>query len=325
MIHRWTLQQLRLFEAVARHRSFTRAAEELHLTQPAVSIQVKRLQDGIGLALLEQVGKKLFLTRAGEQVYAAATEVVDRLKSLADTMADMKDRVAGPLRVGAVTSAKYFMPDFLGRFLREYPDVHPLLKVTNRERVVERLVANEDDLVVMGRVPQHMALSVHPFMDNVLVPIAPPEHQLAGKRRVPLRRFAAERFLTRELGSGTRASTERLFAEHGMAPATYMELGSSEAIKQAVMAGLGVSVQSTSSLALELETGRLVALDVVGFPLHRTWHAVHPRGKHLSLTAATFLDFLVREGAGWEILSVGAPAGRGRGEQVPRPLAARRS
>lgn len=297
MIHRFTLQQLRLFEAVARHRSFTRAAEEMHLTQPAVSIQVRRLQSAVGLPLIEQVGKKLYLTRAGEEVYAAAAEVVARLHGLADALVDMKGKVAGPLRVGAVTSAEFFLPHLLGRFLREYPDVQPVLKVTNRERVIERLRANEDDLVVMGQVPQDMALSVHSFMDNVLLPIAPVDHPFAGKRRIPLEAFAVERFLVREPGSGTRAATERLFAAHGLTPAVYMELGSGEAIKQAVMAGLGVSVQPAGSITLEVETGRLAALDVVGFPLHRTWHAVHPASKRLSLTATTFVEFLVQAGA----------------------------
>jgi DNA-binding transcriptional LysR family regulator len=295
MIHHWTLQQMRLFEAVARHRSFTRAAEELHLTQPAVSIQIKRLGDSIGMPLIEQVGKKLFLTHAGEEVYATSREVAGQLKQLAGTLADMKGRVAGPLRIGAVSSAKFFLPDFLGRFLREHPDVKPLLKVTNRERVIERLIANEDDFVVMGQVPGDLSLSVHPFLENVLVPIAHPDHPLARERGIPLEQFAAERFLMREPGSGTRLTTERLLTERGILANTYMELGSSEAIKQAVMAGLGVSVQSMSSMSLEVEIGRIAMLDVAGFPLRGMWHAVHLQGKHLSLTATTFLEFLVTE------------------------------
>ncbi len=295
MIHHWTLQQMRLFEAVARHRSFTRAAEELHLTQPAVSIQIKRLGDSIGMPLIEQVGKRLFLTHAGEEVYATSREVAGQLKRLAGTLADMKGRVAGPLRVGAVSSAKFFLPDFLGRFLREHPDVKPLLKVTNRERVIERLIANEDDFVVMGQVPGDLSLSVHPFLENVLVPIAHPDHPLARESGIPLEQFAAERFLMREPGSGTRLTTERLLTERGIMANTYMELGSSEAIKQAVMAGLGVSVQSMSSMSLEVEIGRIAMLDVEGFPLRGMWHAVHLQGKHLSLTGTTFLEFLVTE------------------------------
>ncbi|THF60636.1 LysR family transcriptional regulator [Pseudothauera rhizosphaerae] len=296
MIRHWTLQQLRLFEAVARHRSFTRAAGELHLTQPAVSIQVKRLEESIGLPLFEQVGKRLFLTRAGEEVFAAAGDVVGRLRGLAGTVADMKGKVAGPLKVAAVSSTTYFMPDFLGRFLRAWPEVQPQLTVTNRSSVVERLAGNEDDFVIMGGVPERLPLAVHPFLENPLVPIAHPDHPLARETHIPLARFAAERFLMREQGSGTRAATERLFAAHGLEAQVYIELGSSEAIKHGVMAGLGVSVMSRSGLGLELETGRIVQLPVEGLPLARMWHAVHLAGKRLSLTAATFLDFLLREG-----------------------------
>lgn len=309
MIHHWTLQQLRLFEAVARLRSYTRAAEELHLTQPAVHIQVKRLEENMGLPLIEAVGKKLLLTRAGEEVYEATLSVMSRLETLGVTLMHIKGKVAGPLRIGAVTSAQFFMPHFLGHFLRVYPEVEPLLKVANREQVIKRLAANEDDFVVMGQVPEGMGLAVSPFMDNILVPIAHPHHPLAGRRAIPLAELAAQRFLMRESGSGTRSATERRFAEHGLEADVYMELGSTEAIKQAVMAGLGVSVQSTSSVTLELETGRIVALDVVGFPLRRKWHAVHLQGKHLGLTAATFLDFLVREGAAQGLACLGRLAG----------------
>ena len=221
----------------------------------------------------------------------------DRLKGLASTIADMKGRVAGSLRVGAVSSAKFFLPHFLGRFLREYPDVKPLLKVTNREQVIERLIANEDDLVIMGQVPRDLSLNVHPFLENLLMPIAHPDHPLARERQIPLERFAAESFLMREPGSGTRLTTERLLAARGIKANIYMELGSSEAIKQAVMAGLGVSVQSMSSMSLELEVSRIALLDVEDFPLRGMWHAVYLQGKHLSLTAATFLNFLVTDRA----------------------------
>ncbi|PTD96068.1 LysR family transcriptional regulator [Pseudothauera lacus] len=296
MIHHWTLQQLRLFEAVARLRSFTRAAAELHLTQPAVSIQVKRLEESIGLALFEQVGKRLFLTRAGEEVFAAAGDVVARLRGLAGTVADMKGKVAGPLKVAAVSSTTYFIPDLLGRFLRAWPQVQPQLTVINRASVLDRLRANEDDFVIMGRVPKNLAVDVHPCLDNPLVPIAHPAHPLAGAHAIPLARFAAERFLMREQGSGTRAAIERLFAAEGLAAQVYIELGSSEAIKHGVMAGLGVSVMSLANLTLERQTARIAVLDVAGFPLRRTWHAVHLSGKRLSLTATTFLDFLLRTG-----------------------------
>jgi DNA-binding transcriptional LysR family regulator len=296
MIHHWTLQQLRLFEAVARHRSYTRAAEELHLTQPAVHIQVKRLEESMGLPLIGQARKKLLLTRAGEEVYEAALAVTTRLQALADTLTDMKGKVAGPLKVAVVTSAKFFMPHFLGRFVQEYPEVQPQLTVTNRARVLERLANNLDDFVVLGQTPDNLDLVAHPFLENPLVLAAHPEHPLVRKKKIPLEHLANERLLFREPGSGTRGITERLFAEHGLQPRPYMELGSGEAIKQAIMANLGISIVPLGSLDLELEAKRIAILDVKGFPMHRMWHAAHLGGKQLGLTAATFLDYLVREG-----------------------------
>lgn len=297
MIHHWTLQQFRLFEAVARNRSYTRAAEELHLTQPAVHIQVKRLEESMGLPLIELVGKKLLLTRAGDEVYAAALDVTTRLQALADSLTDMKGKVAGPLKVGVVTSAKFFMPHFLGRFVHEYPEVQPQLTVTNRARVLERLANNLDDFVVFGQIPEKLDLVALPFLENPLVLAAHPDHPLAAERNIPIERLASERFLLRESGSGTRSSTERLFAEHGLQLKPYMELGSGEAIKQAIMANLGISIVPLGSLELELEARRVVVLDVEGFPMRRMWHAAHLGGKRLGLTAATFLEFLLREGA----------------------------
>lgn len=296
MIHHWTLQQLRLFEAVARHGSYTRAANELHLTQPAVHIQVKRLEASMGLPLIEQAGKKLLLTRAGDEVYKAAVEVLSRLGGLYNTLEDMKGKVAGTLKLAAVTSAKFFLPDFLGRFLRVYPEVQPQLTVTNRARIIERLLKNQDDFVIMGQVAAHLDFELHPFMDNPLVTAAHPDHPLAGEKNITLSRLAEERFLFREPGSGTRSATEQAFGEQGIRIQPYMELGSSEAIKHAIMANLGISVLSLGSIALELETGRMTILSVEGFPLHRTWHAVHLRSKHLTLTAAAFLQFLLEEG-----------------------------
>ncbi len=296
MINHWTLQQLRLYEAVARHRSYTRAAEELHLSQPAVHIQVKRLEENMGLPLIETLGKKLLLTRAGEEVYDAALGVMTRLETLSGILTDMKGKVGGPLKVAVVTSAKFFMPQFLGRFVREYPEVQPLLTVTNRGRVLERLSGNLDDFVVLGQIPENMEVIAQAFMENPLVLAAHPEHPLVGERSIRVDRLAGERLLLREPGSGTRSATERLFAEHKLALTPYMELGSGEAIKQAIMANLGVSILPLGSLELELETGRIVLLDIAGLPLRRKWHAVHLDGKRLGLTARVFLDFLLREG-----------------------------
>lgn len=291
-----TLQQLRLFEAVVRHGSYTRAAEEMHLTQPAVSIQIKRLEEQMGTPLLEQVGKKIFPTAAGRVVHAAAGDILSRLGALEEEMEILKGEVRGPLQLSVVTTGKYFMPHLLGRFLQLYPGVEPRLKFTNRARALERLLANEDDFVVMGQVPEGGARLVsRPFLENILGFVATPDHPLAGRKNISLEEAVAQRFLVREPGSGTRLVLERLLKKAGLEVEPYMELGSSEAIKQAVLAGLGIAVLSLHSLRLEQATGKLVVLDVEGFPVRRRWYAVHLKGKRLSLVASTFLEFILAE------------------------------
>ncbi|UJS24629.1 LysR substrate-binding domain-containing protein [Thiothrix winogradskyi] len=298
-----TLHQLRLFYSVGKHLSFTRAAEELHLTQPAVSIQIKRLEESVGIPLSEQIGKRLFLTEAGRELFEATRDVLDRLRVLNEDMIGMEEGVKGPLNACATTTAEYFMPHLLGTFLKDYPRVEPRLTITNRANVIRRLEDNLDDLVIMGTVPNNnnLDLTAESFLHNPIVVIAPPNHPLAGEQNITLERIAQERFLSREEGSGTRAARIRLFAEHGLETNIYMELGSSEAIKQAVMAGLGISVLSLHNLRLELEAGLLTVLDVQHFPMMRQWYAVHLRGKKLSNTSKRFLDFLVQDGARiWE-------------------------
>jgi DNA-binding transcriptional LysR family regulator len=292
-----TLHQLRLFRSLGTHLSFTRVAEELHLTQPAVSIQIKRLEESVGLPLVEHMGKRLFLTDAGKELFEASSDVLERMRVLGEDMTGLEEGVRGPLNLAAITTAKYFMPHLLGVFLRDYPAVEPRLSITNQSRVLERLASNMDDLVIMGTIPENMDLEVEYFLDNPLVVVAPPDHPLVGERSIPLARIAEERFLSREPGSGTRQARTRLFAQHGLAAKVYMELGSSEAIKQAVMAGLGISVLSRHNLSLELESGLIAVLDVEHFPLMRNWYAVHLKGKKLSQTTRRFLDFLLQDGA----------------------------
>lgn len=295
MIHA-TLQQLRLFEAVARHSSFTRAAEEVHLSQPAVSIQVKRLEENVGLALFEQVGKRITLTEAGRELYAASKDVLGRLSELDGAIDALRGEVAGNLRVTAVTSAKYFLPHLLGAFLRRYPDVEPKLMVANRSNLLERVADNEDDLYVMGHVPQDLDVEEYPFLENIIAVVAAPDHPLADKGTVSLKEVTAERFLVRESGSGNRKVVEEFFAEQGLNITPYMELGSAEAIKQGVMAGLGISALSLHNLRLEIAAGQIVVLPVEGFPLRRRWNVVHRKGKRLSRSALTFIEFLQGEG-----------------------------
>lgn len=295
MIHA-TLQQLRLFEAVARHKSFTRAAEEIHLSQPAVSIQVKRLEENVGLALFEQVGKRITLTEAGRELYAASKDVLGRLSELDSAIDSLSGEVAGTLRVTAVTSAKYFLPHLLGAFLRRYPDVEPKLKVVNRQAMLERIADNEDDLYVMGHVPNELDVEEFPFLENIISVVASPEHPLADKRKIALKQMANERFLVRESGSGNRKVVGEFFKQQGIEINPYMELGSAEAIKQGVMAGLGISALSLHNLRLEVAANQIVVLKVDGFPLRRRWNVVHRKGKSLSHAAQSFIEFLQAEG-----------------------------
>jgi len=292
-----TLQQLKLFESVVRNRSFTRAAEEMHLTQPAVSIQLKRLEEQVGLPLLENVGKKIFPTAAGKSMYAAATDILNRVADLKREVESLKGEVRGPLQLSIVTTGKYFMPHLLGHFLHQHPGVVPLLNFTNRAQVVERLMNNEDDFVVMGQIPEEEnRLVAHPFLENILAIVAPPDHRLAQRKNLQLEEVIRERFIGREPGSGTQMAFNRVLKKKGLTIVPYMELGSSEAIKQAVLGGLGIAVLSLHSMRVEQDAGKLVILDVAGFPIKRRWYAVHLKGKKLSLAAQSFLDFILEEG-----------------------------
>jgi len=291
----FTLQQLKLFEAVSRRGSYTRAAEELFLTQPAVSIQIKRLEEQVGLPLFESVGKKIFPTTAGKAMYEASIDILNRVAELKDTVEDLKGVVKGPLQLAVVSTSKYFMPHLLGAFLQRYPDVEPKMKFTNRASVIERLMNNLDDFVVMGQLPDDKNLESYPFLENVLAIIAPPSHPLANKKNITLKELSKERFISRESGSGTRLVFDRMLEKEGLKIEPYMELGSSEAIKQAVMAGLGIAILSLYGLALERDAGKLVLLDVKGFPVRRRWYAVHQKGKKLSLVAQTYLNFILLE------------------------------
>lgn len=290
---RFSLRQLAIFAAVARHRSYTKAAEELHLTQPAVFAQVKQLEDHLGLPLIERLGKRLFLTEAGEEVLAACRETFDALERLEMRLADLQGLKRGRLRLAIVTTAKYLIPRLLGEFCARHPGIEARLIVTNREKLLSRLVRCEDDLIVLGTPPEGMDVIATPIADNPLVVVARRDHPLAKKRDIPLSRLAQESFLLREPGSGTRLAVERLFAEHRLGLRVRLELGSNEAIKQAIAGGLGIAVLSAHTLTLESRRGPLTVLDVEGFPLLRRWYVVYSRGKHLSVAAQAFLSFLL--------------------------------
>ena len=287
---------MRLFHSLATHLSFTAVANELHLSQSGVSIQIKRLAESVGTPLVEKIGKKIYLTDAGRELFAATDDVLNRLELLNHNIQDMGENIKGPLKISGITTSKYFMPHLLGRFLKIYPDVEPSLTITNQTKVTQRLVENLDDIYIMGKFPLDIELETKYFLDNPLVVVAPINHPLAKKKNISLSTIANERFISREEGSGTRAFRTHLFKESGLKANTYMELGSAEAIKQAVMAGLGISVLSLHNLQLELEAGLLTVLDVQQFPIKRKWYAIHLKEKRLSLTAQKFLEFLIGDG-----------------------------
>jgi DNA-binding transcriptional LysR family regulator len=290
-----TLRQLQVFEAVARHLSFTRAAEELYLTQPAVSMQVKQLEGAVGLPLFEQLGKKIHLTEAGQAMHRYSRTIAEQLREAQQLIEELKGIEGGRLRITVATTVNYFATRLLSAFCQRYRGVRVSLDVTNREHLLRQLETNETDIVLMGQPPADLDVVAEPFMDNPLVIIAPPNHALARQRGIPLKRLQQEIFLMRERGSGTRMAMERFFAEHGITPSSSIEMTSNEAIKQSVEAGLGLGIVSAHTLELELEVGRLKVLDVESFPIMRRWYVVHRRGKRLSAVARAFKDFVLKE------------------------------
>lgn len=290
-----TLRQLKVFESVARHLNYTRAAEELFLTQPAVSMQVKQLEESLGVALFEQLGKRIHLTEAGQEVLAYARTVTQQLDELESVLNRIKGLSGGRLRISVATTANYFIPTLLGTFSRRYPEVTVSLDVTNREALLRQLSENTVDLVIMGQPPSGLDVEAEAFMENPLVIVAPPGHPLAHQKKIPLKRLQEEVFLVREPGSGTRSAMERFFAEREIHLKTGMEVGSNEAIKQSVQAGLGLGLLSRATIEQELELKRLVVLDVAEFPIMRHWYVVHRRGKRLSAVAEVFKDFMLKE------------------------------
>ncbi len=290
-----TLRQLKVFESVARHLSFSRAAEELHLTQPAVSMQVKQIEESAGLPLTEMVGKKVYLTDAGKEVARHARLIAQQLREAEEALAAIKGVRGGHLSIGVVSTSKYFAPRLLAEFRRRQPGVEIDLRVFNRQTIVRQLADNEIDLAIMGQPPQEFATVAEAFADHPLVIIAPPDHPLALHQQIAPHLLNDETFLIREPGAGTRATMERYFADAGIAPRQSIEMLGNETIKQAVMAGLGLAFISAHTVSLECEVARLVKLPVTGTPIVRRWFVVHRAEKELLPLAATFRNFLLTE------------------------------
>lgn len=290
-----TLRQLQVFEAAARLGGYTRAAEALHLSQPAVSMQIRQLEEQAGMPLFDQIGKKIHLTDAGRVLYRHALAVLAEVQETQLELEELRGVRRGQLNITIASTANYFAPQLIAAFCQRHPEVKVTLDVSNREHILALLGESDKDLAIMGRPPEGSDLVAHPFLENPLVVIAAPNHPLTGKRRQPLARVAREPFITREPGSGTRMAAERHFSEQGVTFEAAMEMSSNEAIKQAVQAGLGLGVVSIHTLEMELALNRLAILDVAGFPILRHWYAVHRQGKRFSAVAQAFLDFVMNE------------------------------
>ena len=290
-----TLRQIEVFNAVARLQNYTRAAEELHLSQPAVSMQIKQLEDSIGLPLFEQIGKKINLTHAGRHMYSYGRNMADLLEEADEVFEAIKGVERGELSISVATTASHFATRLLAEFSKQHTGINISLDITNRQALRQQLERNERDLVIMGQPPQGMEVIAEAFMENPLVMIAPADHPLLAENNISLDQFANEQFVVREQGSGTRFATERFFEQHGVNFNTGIEMTSNEAIKQAVEAGLGLGIVSIHTLELELETQRIKLLDVRDFPILRHWYILQRIDKRQSPAAKAFKAFVLEQ------------------------------
>jgi LysR family transcriptional regulator, low CO2-responsive transcriptional regulator len=290
-----TLRQLTVFESAARNLSFTQAAKELHLSQPGVSMQIKQLETSVGLSLFEQVGKKMYLTDAGREIFAYSRSIGYLLIEADNVIESIKGTKSGKLAISVATTASHFTTRLLAAFAKRYEGITLSLDITNRESLRRQLADNIPDLVIMGQPSEGMDVASEAFMLNPLVMIAPANHALSKQKAITLETFENEYFVVRETGSGTRSAIERFFKSQNVKFRTGIEMTSNEAIKQAVEAGLGLGIVSQHTLELELETKRLALLDVVDFPIERHWYVVHRSGKRLSPIAQAFRQFVLVE------------------------------
>lgn len=292
-----TFRQLRVFTEVARHLSFVRAAEHLHLTPPAVTMQVKELEAAVELPLFDREGRKVSLTTAGEYFLVYAKRMLATLKDADDAMARFRKVEQGVLSVGMVGTAKYFVPQLLTRFREQHPGIELKLQVSgNREQLVTLLQQGEVDLAIMGRPPKEMATRAEPFAAHPHVFVAPPGHPISRIGHPPLAAVAHHPLIVREAASGTRALMDRFFADHRVEPRIAMEMPSNETIKQAVMAGMGLSFLSLHTIGLELKCGLIEIVHVEDTPIVRTWNVVHMQSKLLSPAAEALRYFILEHG-----------------------------
>jgi DNA-binding transcriptional LysR family regulator len=323
-----TLPQLRVFEASVRLGCFARAAEELHMAPATVSVQIRKLTETVGAPLFEQVGRRIYPTEAGRRLHASCDQVFGALTAFEQTLGELRGLQSGQLRIAVTTTARYFASRLLGAFVQRHPAIATALQIHNRSGLLERLARNEDDLYLFADAPRAGELVVQTVLANPLVVFARADHALAGSRQIGLARLAREPLLLREPGSGTRAAALQVFERHGLVPRIRMELGSNEAIREAILTGAGVAILSRHTHALEPEQPGLACLDVEGFPIESAWQFAWPIGKRLSPAARAFVDFTRKEArqlvqptpgddaglaAAGDRLAVGAGAGAGVG------------
>ncbi|MEZ5701135.1 MAG: LysR substrate-binding domain-containing protein [Burkholderiaceae bacterium] len=288
-----TMRQLRVFTEVAKHLSFARAAEALHLTPPAVTMQVKELESHVGMPLFERHGRQVSLSTAGEYMLVYARRIVSTLKDAEDAAARLQRLEVGTLTIGMVSTAKYFLPRLLAEFQHEHEGVEIKLAVGNREQLVKMLHGNEVDIAIMGRPPKELATRAEPFAAHPHVFVAPTDHPLLKVGHPTVDNLRPYGFILREPGSGTRAAMEQFLDKSRMEPRVVMEMGSNETIKQAVMAGMGISFLSLHTIGLELRHGLISVLDVEGTPIVRAWNVVHTLSKLLSPAAESFRYYML--------------------------------
>ena len=292
-----TFRQLRVFTEVARKLSFVRAAEALHLTPPAVTMQIKELESAIELPLFDRQGRSISLTTSGEYFLVYARRLLATLKDAEDAMARFRRVEAGVLNIGLVSTAKYFVPRLLARFREEHPGIEVRLQVTgNRAQLIALLQGADIDLAVMGRAPNEVAMRTEPFAAHPLVFVCPPGHPLLGMGRPAASALEDYPFIVREPGSGTRGAMEEFLRERRVTPRISMEMSSNETIKQAVMAGMGISFLSLHTVGLEVGAGLMQVVEVEGTPLMRTWNLARLYSKVLSPAAEAFRYYMIEEG-----------------------------
>ena len=290
-----TIRQLQIIDAIVQTHSYSLAAERLYMTQPAISMQMKQLEHNIGVKLFERQGKRIVLSSAGHDIYPQIQRLIADYDGLIQDIHDAKDLHKGRIKVSATTTSNHLITQMIAQFAKANKDITVTLKITNRQDLVKQLQNFEPDIVLMGEPPEKLDLLSERLIPNSLVVIADSDHHLANKKNIPLTSISKEDLILRESGSGTRGAIEAHFRKRNVVIKSSLELGSNEAIKHAVSAGLGVGVVSLHSILLELEAKKLVILDVLDFPINRYWHIVKRKGKHLHPAAKEFQDFILKE------------------------------